>query len=695
MKKTINITGLFVICAFIIINVLPGPGTLLKPASFLGVTKARAQEVGTLHVVITPQQAVDEGAQWRVDGGVWRNSDIYFGLEAGSHTVNYKAIPGWLTPPDDAVDIIEDQITEITGTYSKETGSLKINIGPQGAVDAGAQWNVDDGEWQNSGATVQDLAPGDHTVDYKAVAGWTSPPSETVSITGGLVTEKTGTYTQQFGSLRVFINPQGAIDEGARWRVASEGPWHDSGDTVSGLAVGDQTVIFKGIFGWTRPADIPVTINEDQVTETTGAYTKLPEGNTIRVLADHTTIQAAINAASDGDTVLVADGTYSGFWNTNLDFNGKAIKVSSENGPETCIIDGGNSARGFLFDKGEEGDSVVSGFTVTNGMSSEGHGGAIYMNGTSPTINNCTVSGNWVSADNGYGGGIYCSGGAPIINSCIISGNIASGFGGIGGGICCSGSSPTITNCTISGNSAYDYGEGGGIDSNEGSPIIINCTISGNSAGYYGGGIYCRGGATTISNCTVSGNTAGGGSTWEPVGDGGGIYCRDGSPTITNCTISGNSTTYGGGGIYCRDTSPTITNCTISGNRAPGDDIGDGCGGGIYCRYTSPTITNCIFWSDSPQEICGGTPTITYSDIQGGYTGEGNIDADPLFVDPNNANFHLTASSPCINAGNNNAANIPKTDKDGRQRIIGGTVDMGAYEFVIKAMPWLNLLLLN
>jgi len=570
----------------------------------MGVTEAEAQEVGTLHVVIAPQQAVDDGAQWRVDGGVWQNSGVYLGLEVGNHTVNFKVIPSLDAPPDNIVDIIEGQTTEITGTYSKETGSLGATITPQGAVDVGALWNVDGGDWQDSGAIVSGLSPGDHTVNYMAVEGWNAPPSDTVTIARGVITEITGTYTQQFGSLMVLIVPQSAIDEGAKWRIESGGPWHESGNVVSGLSVGEQKVIFNGVFRWSCPDDQLVAVYENQVTETTIAYTEIMEGNTLRVPADYTTIQAAINAASDADIVLVADGTYAGLWNTGIDFNGKAIKVSSENGPEGCIIDGGGQPGGFYFTKGERGDSVVSGFTITNVHDDE-----------------------------------FCDGGIVVMNT-----------------------SPTITNCIISGNSVQ---RGGGIYSDGGSPTITNCTISENSAWSSGGGICLHGGFPFITNCTISDNWGEGG---------GGIYCSNGSPIMTNCTISGNEAIEYGG-IYCRSSSPIMTNCTISGNETR-DAYAE-----IGLFNGAPTIGNCIIWNDSIS-FSDAAITITYSDIQGGYTGEGNIDADPLFADPDNSDYRLTASSPCINMGNNNAANIPETDKDGNPRIMDGVVDMGAYEYI-------------
>jgi len=170
------------------------------------------------------------------------------------------------------------------------------------------------------------------------------------------------------------------------------------------------------------------------------------------------------------------------------------------------------------------------------------------------------------------------------------------------------------------------------------------------------------------------------------------VNCRDrSSPTITNCIISGNSAIgSGGGGVYCNDSSPTIINCIISGNDATS---GSG-GGGVQCiSNSSPTLINCILWNNTPDEIYLGSDasaTVTYSDVQGGWPGEGNIDAAPLLVDPagddniigtEDDDLRLLGNSPCFDTGNNAA--VPTsvvTDYDGNPRIINGKVDMGAYE---------------
>ncbi len=404
-------------------------------------------------------------------------------------------------------------------------------------------------------------------------------------------------------------------------------------------------------------------------------------------------IQAAIDATAPGwgHTVQVADGTYCGPGNRDLDFAGKDIAVCSENGADMTIIDCEASGRGFYFHSGENTNSIVDGFTIANGYVTD-DGGGIFFSHSNPAITNCTISGNSAGDD---GGGIYCYRSSPTITNCTISGNSA---GDEGGGIYCHRSSPTITNCTISGNSAGD--EGGGIFCyDNSSPTITNCTISGNSVTDlygYGGGIYCRDNSSaTITNCTISGNSA--------CDRGGGIYCYDNSSaTITNCTISDNLAK-DGGGIYCYYSNLVITNCTIAGNTAYND------GGGIRCSDdSSPTITNCILWGNTAPTgheiavryyIDPSTLTVRYCDVQGGageaYVESGctldldgtNIDADP-FLTPDG---HLRTGSPCIDAGTSDAA--PATDIDGEPRwddpsvanTGGGSMpyfDIGSDEFV-------------
>ena len=189
-------------------------------------------------------------------------------------------------------------------------------------------------------------------------------------------------------------------------------------------------------------------------------------------------------------------------------------------------------------------------------------------------------------------------------------------------------------------------------------------------AGFYaGGGIFCEGSSPTITNCKIANNYA---------YFGGGIYLRASAPTITNCMILKNWATgiiHGGGGIYIENSSPMITNCTLSANFA------DQYGGGIFCWNSSPTITNSILWSDysifDPEiHVRSGSPIVTYCDVEGGWSGEGNIDLNPLFF--GGGSYHLRAVSACVDAGTDAGV---YTDFDGQDRPWGAGFDMGADEF--------------
>jgi len=350
--------------------------------------------------------------------------------------------------------------------------------------------------------------------------------------------------------------------------------------------------------------------------------TETPIPNILNVPGDYATIQAAIDAAENGDIVRVADGTYKGSGNTDLDFQGKAITVESANGAETCIIDCGMNSRAFYFHTDETVESRVIGFTITNGNGGESEMGAA----------------------------IYCEEGSPYIFGCIITENVVEGNGG---GISSHNkSSPVIVYCFFEYNSAS---KGGAIYChNYASAIITSCYFTENIA-KTGGAIYCHNEAfTTITDCWLVGNMA---------LDGGGLYCHsNASSIITNCLIIDNLADIGGGLHYHNNASSNLTNCTFSGNEALTE------GGGMYCNVDSlSTVSNSIMWDDEPNEIGGGSEVITveYSDIEGGFDGDENIDEDPVFILGPLGDYYLSQAaaghakeSPCLDIGNDLAENI-------------------------------------
>jgi uncharacterized membrane protein len=316
-------------------------------------------------------------------------------------------------------------------------------------------------------------------------------------------------------------------------------------------------------------------------------------------------IQEGIDATINGGIVIVLPGEYTGNGNRDIDFKGKAITVRSI-APD---------------------NAGVAAATIVN-CNGTNHRGFKFFSGEgrNSILEGLTITNAHIQTTYEGGAGIYIDGASPTINKCIVTNNraelVSGGYLCLGGGIYAGpDSNSLITNCIIRGNSVGDWG--------------------------WGGGIYCDYFATnaTLRNCLISNNTAMGSG-----GQGGGIYC-DGSSdlSIANCNIVNNSAAEDGGGI----------NFYIY----------------LYLYLHNPpirTITNSIIWGNSPDQIypVDATKIVgTYSDVQGGWSGTGNINTEPRFVDANNNDYHLKsegwrwdktsnqwtwddATSRCIDAGN-------------------------------------------
>lgn len=318
----------------------------------------------------------------------------------------------------------------------------------------------------------------------------------------------------------------------------------------------------------------------------------------------YATIQAAIDAAVEGDVVIISPGSYKGPGNRDVDFKGKAITVRSTD-PEdpnvvaATIIDCEKEGRAFDFRSREGAGSVLAGLTIINGY--QMNGGGIYCTNSSPTLTNCVFKNNWAK----YVGGGMCNNNAkPTLTNCTFSENWAYyGGGGMqnnstagpaltkctfiknwakygGGGMQNhDNSNPKLTDCTFSQNSANN--RGAGMDNYQSSPSLTGCTFTKNSAKSNGGGMYNLGGKPESANCTFSENSAS--------DNGGGVYNLYTSPILTGCIFNNNIGNDNGGGIFNGSSSPTLTKCKFSQNRATNS------GGGIYSRDGTATLTNCIF----------------------------------------------------------------------------------------------------
>lgn len=388
-------------------------------------------------------------------------------------------------------------------------------------------------------------------------------------------------------------------------------------------------------------------------------FTSVSEATVWHVPAQIGNIQSALASAAAGDTILVADGIYTGPSNTNLNFAGKGIRLQSENGPESCIIDCQQAARGFYFDDDEPDSAVVDGFTIKQGRTTGdqyyNRGGAILINSSRATFLNCIIKDS--SAEAGGGGvAIIYSGRGTFVNCDILYNHTNSS----GGGISVDSANIQMTDCRVMGNDASV--SGGGILSSAGSGNYFNVLIEGNIAQLAGGGVFLTNiPPVNFFNCAIAYNVAGAMT--------GGVITFDSRAEFHNCTIFSNNGPTSANGLFANGTYlPSLRNCIVYGNG--GYDVGG--------EFSDPPASYCdIMWSG------GSNP----------YPGAGNIDADPLFARQDKYYLSCAASgqaqdSPCLDAGSSAASslcrdtyygNICMDDLSVRTDLAPdtGTVDMG------------------
>jgi len=382
---------------------------------------------------------------------------------------------------------------------------------------------------------------------------------------------------------------------------------------------------------------------------------------TINVPGDQPTIQAGINAASDGDTVLVAPGTYTGNGNRDIYFNRKAITVMGS-GADVTILDLQGSPQaphhGFLFASAEGPNSVLQGFTISNGYQYDG--GAIFV-GTDP----------------GAAGGSILTG--PTITQCVFSNNQA---GDLGGAIFMVNSNATVSQCVFKNNSAVSP------DGIEGSQ--------------YGGAIEIL----SLPFPPAEGQPAAFSPAAKPALGFKPAAIDPSAVKLVNNVFLGNEAGFDGAalditGVDGFDYTPVnnspvvyIDNCSFNGNFDDYDGGGDGATGTISYYGGNFTISNSILYGDlTASELThltnpdNSTALIQNSDIQGGIgalSGTGNVDVDPQFVDAAGGDLRLAGNSPVINAGGT-FETTPSTDFAGATR--DANPDMGAYEYILDVSP--------
>ena len=382
-------------------------------------------------------------------------------------------------------------------------------------------------------------------------------------------------------------------------------------------------------------------------------------------------LQAMINASSAGDQVWIAGGTY--LLSALLEMKQGVNVFGGFYGNETDIIsrpksdlDGNGTIEAWEFTYASvlnrslrqasnfSVETIWDGVTIAGVQVTYGDGAGAYIRTNGKLINSIVRDNATSGGSDPKGGGVYNNGG--VISFCLISGNktTPSGYaGGSGSGIYCTNS----TDCFVS-----------------------DCIIENNIGEYfdqligYGGGIY----QGNVKRCIIRGNKS---------SRGGGLY----RSFASDCLVLNNIANTSGGGAY----EGTVLNCTFVGNSAGSPSSG---GGGVYGQSSSSfTITNCVFWKNNVTQIYPTTSlNVTYSAVQGGFAGTGNItiledneNGGPMFINPTVGNYQLQIGSPCIDVGTISGVINPSTaiDLNRNPRIVNGIVDMGAYEWQILFVP--------
>ena len=406
-------------------------------------------------------------------------------------------------------------------------------------------------------------------------------------------------------------------------------------------------------------------------------------------------IATAARIVADGSTVLVGPGV----WQGSVLIDSKRISVVSELGPsETTIVADPAFGPAVFFNDVEDVPSdlerpAIDGFTITGGTR-----GGVWVVNSDAVVTNNVITGNENTEGNVQTGGgvLVYNNSTAVVSDNLIENNLATYGGGIGVVLTLTGDVPTIARNTIRNNVVEETG--GGIMVDNSAPLILDNMILDNSApNQDGGGLAILNFASfgTPMQIQVERNVISGNDCSE---DGGGIFGWDDAsnePTYyANNLIVGNSAKVGGG-VALRNNALMVNN-TIANNTASerAGALLRGGGSGVI------EVVNSIIWANAapiqPQIGGGGgggaqVSILAYTDIAGGFAGEGNLDANPQFVNPTGdaetGDYRLAAGSPCIDAGTSELYLEGDLDLAGEDRLNGASVDMGCYELASLPCP--------
>ena len=527
------------------------------------------------------------GNHGRVTGGgltFWTSESRVQNVQVYNNTALYMA-PGIWVHKQAAPIFNQVTVTANVCTYGNAASTIG---GGMGISDGSAPTLINSILWDNH----------PNEIEFYASVAANQVSVHASDIMGGeaaIETNDNGTLTWGTGNLD--LDPEFMAPAGGDLRLGVDSPCIDTGTALL-IVEGDTLIDMSHPEFWGTNPDM-------------GAWESLRPLMVLEIPGAFSSIQAAIDYAIDGDTLLVAAGTYF----ENINFSGKDIVVMSESGPELTIIDGSQEVTStVLIANGESRSAVLDGFTVQNG-----------------------------------------------------SGFLKYGAGSqerFGGGICVRFvSSATLKHLIVTNNSVPTGPEpssGGGIGVAFDSDLLLEDILIHNNTAKYGGGFFSYQAFPELNNVTIRYNIA--------TGTGGGAAFETSTPTINNIIVHNNSVPFGGGGLwFLEECEAVINRATIYENSG-----GNGGGGILAIDDNNLYVINSICWGNTPNQIQSylyeplnwieSHIGIAYSDIQGGRRDlellpvelifyNHTMDANPLFSAPDSSDFNLTESSPCIDSG--------------------------------------------
>jgi hypothetical protein len=585
---------------------------------------------------------------------------LYIGFTARADIIN---VPGDQPTIQDAINVAVDgdEVVVAPGTYFEQINLLgkPITVRSSGGLDV---------------TTIDGGGAGD------VVTCANSEDPETVlqgfSVTGGDVgvlndhahpTVTDCTITAAKGIVNLYSSPTitdctitGAVSSGMQNLYSSP--------TVTNCTFSDNSAGISGAGMYNHWSSSPTVINctfsGNAAVSIGGGMSNSPDCNPTVINCTFSQNTANVGGGmynGQGASPVVANCTFIG--NTAASGGGMANSYGASTyvSVTDCMFTGNSagSAGGGIWTLDGSQTAVTDCTFVGNAASS---GGGIF-NGGNVSLSGCVFKAN--QAVSGDGGGMYNDGAAQVTGCTFASNTTAFGAGQSGGGMYnTQGASPVVTNCTFGGNlSAL----GGGMGNAGANPVVIGSTFLNNIGADGGGGLYSQSGTTAVINCTFGANHG---------GDGAALHLRDGTDVfaITNCVFSGNNAgSDQGGAVYVNNSDATIANCSFWLNSTSGAS-----GGAVYSLDSTVTASSCILWQNIPDQAAEaglGSMTLLYCDVEDGWSGsgEGNIDADPLFVYPHGPDaipgtadddLRLSVDSPGIDAGDNNGLCCDQFDLD-------------------------------